>query len=535
MDFDNFEISLGIRKNGKLVNIKKEEKINIKSMKIKENIIKTDEKELEKQDFDNLSINNEVINTNILGKEISVQKHKQNVEKFNKSIELTKENQKYDDFKLNFDYKNLDNKNFIFLNIKTQEDSDIKTYITNSSISKSDRHMFDKLSNCYKSIKKIANFLDYSLILYNNDELILEKLEGTKKKTLYLLCINDNIYPLKQRPLRSIELIPKLNNKINGYKKRDIERNDRYVLFEDLNKYNNHFIKYKNIGNFKYKYLINEVNNKLVKELTENDINILTYLIENFGLHFYLIENYLKINKNDFNIDFVTQNKDCFIPDFSQFDFELLKNGYVSDNQYNYYYTNDQLRISIYGSNIEEVIEKCSNKDVSINRNEIRKIVYHVKLSEIKDDIDIECIKKIYEEKDYINYTRNKDTGLIIATKKINLDNLITADYLINLYENEQINYCKLCKCNLDWENISIDAINPMKGHTINNIQLLCNKCNTYKNTRFTGNYNLKPYFYDINTLDIKKLVEIMKDHDLEISDDACKMKKQLINYLKTI
>ena len=73
-----------------------------------------------------------------------------------------------------------------------------------------------------------------------------------------------------------------------------------------------------------------------------------------------------------------------------------------------------------------------------------------------------------------------------------------------------------MCNCSLDFNTISIDSVNAMLGHVKKNIQLLCLKCNIFKNIRFIGKYTEKPYYYDINTLSKNKLIEILKYHNLD-------------------
>ena len=118
------------------------------------------------------------------------------------------------------------------------------------------------------------------------------------------------------------------------------------------------------------------------------------------------------------------------------------------------------------------------------------KVLFSFDISNIETDQDIEIIKKLYES-NYIYYTPKKDNELIISTAKINFNNTITPEYILELY-NKDPPFCKLCKCKIDLANISIDAINPMLGHVINNIQLLCHQCNIFKNTRFMGKYSDK-------------------------------------------
>jgi hypothetical protein len=444
------------------------------------------------------------------------------------------ENHIYDNLSMSFDYDKINKQNFSFLNIIQVTESKIKTFLTNSNIIKEHNEFFDNYINNYKTLKIIANYYGYRLVLYDINENILDNIIGNKKKILNFLFYEGNIYPLKYKPFKFLNVIPRLNNLIYEYKKRDIKRNLRYVLINELSAYKNHFIKYHHSGNFKYKYLIDEVNKKKVEDITDETIKICEYLINNFGIQFDIMENYLQVDKDMFNMDFVNKFNDYVIPNFSKFDYDILKNNEMLELR-NYHYGNDKLRINIYGGTKEEIIKKGRDIDININDNEIRKILTNFNISDIQSDEDILIIKEIFKDNNFIYYRKKPEYELILATKKIDLDHTINSDYIIDLYNKEPINYCKMCNIDLNLNTMSIDAINPMFGHIQNNVQLLCLKCNVFKNIKFIGNYSQKPYYYDINTLLRDKLIELLKYHNLEISGITFTLRKRLEKFIKNI
>ncbi len=173
--------------------------------------------------------------------------------------------------------------------------------------------------------------------------------------------------------------------------------------------------------------------------------------------------------------------------------------------------------------------------DLIINETEIKKSLTYLDISDIKTENDILLIKDILKEQDFIYYRKKPELELILATEKINLDNNINPEYIIELYKKEPINYCKMCNCVLNWNTISIDAIIAMFGHVKNNVQLLCLNCNIFKNIRFIGKYSEKPYYYDINTLSKNKLIELLKYHNLDSNGITFILRKRLNKYIKNI
>jgi len=535
--FENFNISIGIKKNNKFITIKeynndletaKKEDLEEILNKVHENVdkLKKENKELENQisNLKHKKIESSKINKNI--------KKKALIENIKKTVII---NNIYDDLLLSFEYNNIDKQNFTLLNISENKETVIKTYITSYNIIKEDNELFYDFTNNYKTLKIIANYYNYTIVLYDINESILDTITGTKMKSLNFLFYENKIYPLKQKPFKYSILIPRLNNLINNYKKRDKYRNLRYVLLDQVDKYKNHFIKYKNVGNFKYKYLLDEIDNIKTEKITDETRKIYEYLINNFGLQFYIIENYLKIDINQFNLDFITTYNDFVIPDFPKNEYEYLKENNQNTESYNYYYINEYLRINIFGITKEEIIEKGKNINIIINDTEIKKSLTNLLISDIKTDDDILLIKQLLKNQDYIYYREKPKYESILATDKINLDNSIDADYIIDLYNKEHVNYCKMCNCSLDFNTISIDSVNAMFGHVKKNIQLLCLKCNIFKNIRFIGKYTEKPYYYDINTLSKNKLIEILKYHNLDTNGITFILRKRLEKYIKNI
>ena len=88
-----------------------------------------------------------------------------------------------------------------------------------------------------------------------------------------------------------------------------------------------------------------------------------------------------------------------------------------------------------------------------------------------------------------------------------------------------------------DKNKISIDAIDPLLGHTTkyNNLDLLCGECNILKGTGFMGKYSEKPYFYDINTLKKDKIIELLNYHKLPVCGIIPTLRKRLDNHIKII
>lgn len=541
--YEKFDISLGIKKNNKFITIKNTykvqdlEKVEEKSKNdnLKE-ILEKVKKNTEKLKKENEKLEKEIMelkdNINKLDKPIKKSKKMDLLENIKNTII---ENNTYDNLLLSFDYDKIDKQNFTLLEITKKMETVIKTYLINSNIAKEDNIIFYDFTNNYKSLKIIAKYYDYKIVLYDINQSVLDTCEGTKIKMLNFLFYENKIYPLKQKPYRFSFLLPKLNNSINGYIKRDNIRNSRYILFEDLSKYKNYFIKYKDLINFKYKYLLDEVIDKKIEDITDEHLKIYKYLITNFGLQFYIIENYLKINKNMFNLDFISKFGDYIIPDFPKNEYDYLKEHDENVNYKIYYYTNNQSRNTIYGNTKEQIIEKGKNIDIIINENEIKKSFRYLDMSEIKTESDILIIKELLKNQDFIYYKKKPDLELILATEKINLDNNIDAEYIIELYNKEPINYCKMCNCSLNWNTISIDAIIPMFGHVKKNIQLLCLNCNRFKNIKFIGKYSEKPYYYDINTLSKNKLIELLKYHNLDLNGITFTLRKRLEKYIKNL
>lgn len=97
-----------------------------------------------------------------------------------------------------------------------------------------------------------------------------------------------------------------------------------------------------------------------------------------------------------------------------------------------------------------------------------------------------------YEPETFETNIKRKIAGHLKYDKKKKLENNLSIDKVMTLYE-KQNGECKICGCHMktvnyksnDGKQFSIDRINPLMGHTDENIQLLCWNCNRGKSNRF--------------------------------------------------
>jgi len=280
---------------------------------------------------------------------------------------------------------------------------------------------------------------------------------------------------------------------------RDQIKNSQIILFDDLKDHVNSYIYYSKFkySNFKYQYLLNDLYLTKISDLTEKQINILKYIIKNFGLHFYICENIQIINKNDFTMSFIINNQNCKIYDISLFEYEnydnledfkqLIKPKYKKYKEFDYYYTykND----TICGVTKEEIKNECFNKyNINIDINDIKKNYSTLGLDHVKTQEDIEKIKHILKNQENIKIFDYNKKSKILGIKKINMVNPITFDYILDLTEKTQkCRYCneKISINKKESKLVSIDAIDPLLGHTIGNIDMICGDCNLFKGTKY--------------------------------------------------
>ncbi len=394
-----------------------------------------------------------------------------------------------------------------------------------------------KLSNNYISLKLFAIQINYGIILYDCNYNILDSINIRNFNKIFVLFNNNKIYLLTNE----FNIFHKFNLKfklfINNCLNRDIIKNSKLVLFENIDNYHNNYIYFSKMkySTFKYYYLFKDLYLKKISDLTNENKNILKYLIENFGLHFSLINNIVIINKKNFTKDFIINNNylTYSIMDVSLYDYKINEN--INTKNKNYYYIYNENIIK--GNSKEEIYDICKTYyNIEIDCNNILQLKTILSLSEINNYSNIVKQFENTENITLINY--NYDTSKILAINKINTNNFITLNYILNL--SEKTTYCKYCNCILstnicDKNIISIDAYNPLLGHIINNIDLICGKCNLIKGSSYIDKYNKKPYFYDIDTLNEDKLKEILEYHKLDNIGEIPILRKRLIDYLKTI
>ena len=250
-------------------------------------------------------------------------------------------------------------------------------------------------------------------------------------------------------------------------------------------------------------------------------------------------------DKKDLTLDFVKNHSSYCIDNISLYDYNKSKNinnlvvkeYYDNYEDFDYYFV--YKNTIIQGITKNEIYEKCNNKyDIKIDLNEIKKNYSYMDLTKIKTQEEINYLLDLFPNNNIIFFSLTNKK--LLSTKLMNFDNPLTYNYILNL--SNKIKECKICDCTLskntkDKSFISIDAINPLLGHTIenNNLDLLCGKCNIIKGTMFMGKYSEKPYFYDIKTLKNDKLCELLKYHKLNTSGITHVLRKRLENYIKNI
>jgi len=98
-----------------------------------------------------------------------------------------------------------------------------------------------------------------------------------------------------------------------------------------------------------------------------------------------------------------------------------------------------------------------------------------------------ECKEKYLNEWRKNNYHRFWSARTLIQHKGKGFSVKITKNELENIAEKTK--YCLICDCKLDWKfgtglnanSPTLDRINNQKTLTLNNVQIICSKCNRIK------------------------------------------------------
>jgi hypothetical protein len=190
--YQNFDISLGIKKNNKFITIKDTykvqdlEKVEEKSKNDNlEEILKKVQENTEKLKKENEKLEKEIMELKEKAKDLDKPIKKSKKMDLLENIKNTIiQNNTYDNLLLSFDYDKIDKQNFTLLDITKKMETEIKTYILNSNIAKEDNTLFYDYTNNYKSLKIIAKYYDYKIVLYDINQSVLDTFEGNKIKTL---------------------------------------------------------------------------------------------------------------------------------------------------------------------------------------------------------------------------------------------------------------------------------------------------------------------------------------------------------------
>jgi hypothetical protein len=415
------------------------------------------------------------------------------------------------------------------------EVNNFKNYMYNT-YKKISKKSIDKIfiDNNDDELKIFCNKYKILLTIYNenNEQLYSNNVNGSKThKSLYLI-INNGTYKICEKVSNKSINNTKVNSCISSYKKRDSDKNKNTVLFDDLLKnkenYKMYHIRFLNTYEFKYPYLIKKVNHKNIIDMTDEDINILKYLLSNFGLYVNLIHNDIEIDKQ--NID------ETFLEKYNDYAFRnIFDKTDKYECKYSYSYSNSK-HFGIFTGKSKEDIKNKLKKEHSVN---IKFDIYErteFQCLKIRDISDYNKLLNIIKDEDKLVLFKIKNFNEhLINLNYIDTSNIITADDINDLLENK---ICYMCNKNLDTsgKNVyTIDAINPLLGHVKNNCHLLCKSCNSCKGVRYIGKYSDKPYFYDINSSSTTELVKLLKYHNLKSSGKKSVLVNRLYTFLETI
>lgn len=302
----------------------------------------------------------------------------------------------------------------------------------------------------FENLKKLCYENNYGIIEYDYDTYNIKNkiINKYSEYSIHIITQKDNIYLINN--------ISYFYSKIEENKLRDQEKNNNFILLKELKKYPNYYISYRKnrYHKFKYSYILERFYYKQIKNLLDDDYDILFKLVNFYGIYFTLFDEYLEIPKELFKKE--NYNDNYFICDY--------------DNKL-YYYIDDNYKI-YYGKSHEE-IELLVNKKVDIIYNHI---------------IDLPISKINYDNLDNIIKIKNYKTHKILGIELINVENNITFKQLIELYEKSK-KECILCKKQLlkcGENKFSMDAKNPLKGHVYENISIdICRLCNCLKSISY--------------------------------------------------
>jgi hypothetical protein len=311
-----------------------------------------------------------------------------------------------------------------------------------------------------------------------------------KHKPLYCSCDGNEYITLSNDSLK--RLTPISNDRISSYKKRDIEKNEKTVLLNELTqnkeKYKDFIIVFHNASKIKYQYLIEKLDKRRIEDLTIEDIDLIRYLLMNFGLYINLVHDDIVINKEDIDETFLDKYKKYAIKN-------IVYDGFLK----------------------KYVVLKIESEKKYVTSHPGQ----HVRMDKI---ISNDMLQRVIKNTDKIILFKITDHNEhILNTNYISTNNTITKD---DLFELSKAMICCECKCYLDVlekGTYTIDAINPLLGHTKNNCCLMCRNCNSFKNVQYLGKYHEKPYYYDISQMELNELNRILKWHyeDIEFCHET--------------
>ncbi len=433
-------------------------------------------------------------------------------------------------------------------------------------MSKKSRGLYLDLS--YDEILKMSTGDDSLFIMKKYD--ISEIAFGKKPESNTFNGKKEDIEILKNIKKTKTEnkLFKFFRSTIRNHLVRDKQKNEKTILLENIKTYVDYHLELSYKNKFKYMYLIDDINKKNVIDLTPEDINKLKYLIDVFSTVCYLVPNNELVNRELFTMEYISElythkdRQNIYIKNLSYFDYfnygrtreEIIE--YYKENEnnenvklvYKYCIVLDEsvnpdasdkyLTNKIRGITREEVIEKYKlykNTDIFDSDLVIQEYIDQLPINKIKSPEDIDKIKLLSPDSNYVlTYKICTDT-YIINTRYIEIAKSINTNYAFELYNKNKICYRCSREMIFDTDTFpSIDAKLALRGHTYDNIVIMCRRCNIIKNHYYDGAYVDKPYYYNIDELDGELLRKIMEYHKLEIIDDIESMREMLKEYIST-
>ena len=128
------------------------------------------------------------------------------------------------------------------------------------NLEKINKIKIDEYKNCYRNIKIIIKYLDYDIILLNQNLDIIDELKLKKQKKYFLLNAN-KIYALDISIENFINFKRKIFKSISNCLSRDKVKNSTFVLLQDINNYKDYYLHFPKLkyAIFKYHYLLNDL------------------------------------------------------------------------------------------------------------------------------------------------------------------------------------------------------------------------------------------------------------------------------------